>query len=175
MPRPLSRRAFRRRLERGAVALEYALVLPLFLAAVFALFEIGFTFVVQGLLDNATQHAARLMRIGNYSGSADEYNAQLVAKVCQDLMIGGHSVVPSCQINIQIYVAAADAGVPSGSGFASLKPATINGNVMTQTQDYVSSKYDVILQIGYAYPWALMTATGKTMLVSTLAFQTEPY
>jgi hypothetical protein len=46
---------------------------------------------------------------------------------------------------------------------------------MTQTQDYVSSKYDVILQIGYAYPWALMAATGKTMLVSTLAFQTEPY
>jgi Flp pilus assembly protein TadG len=172
---PSSRGPFRRRRERGAVALEYALVLPFFLAAVFALFSIGFTFVVQGLLDNATQHAARLMRIGNYSGSADEYGTQLVTKVCDDLSIGGHSVVPSCQTNIQVYVAATDAGVPSGSGFASLSPAKINGNVMTQRQDYVSSKYDVILQIGYAYPWALMDATGKTLLVSTLAFQTEPY
>ena len=175
MPALSTRGPFRRRRERGAVALEYALVLPFFLAAVFALFEIGFTFVVQGLLDNATQHAARLMRIGNYSGSADEYGAQLVSKVCNDLMVGGYSVLPSCRTNIQVYVAAADAGVPSGSGFAALSPAKINGNVMAQKQDYVSSKYDVILQIGYAYPWALMAATGKTMLVSTLAFQTEPY
>lgn len=175
MPLLAPRRLSLRRRERGAAALEYALVLPFFLAAVFALFEIGFTFVVQGLLDNATQHVARLMRIGNYAGSSDEYVTQLIATVCSDLTVGGYTVVPSCQSKLQVYVAAADAGTPSGSGFASLQPAKISGNAMTQTQDYVSSKYDVILQIGYAYPWALIAASGQTMLVSTLAFQTEPY
>ncbi|WP_206951711.1 TadE/TadG family type IV pilus assembly protein [Trinickia acidisoli] len=161
--------------ERGAVALEYALVLPMFLAAVFALFQLGFTFIAQGLLDNATHHAARLMRIGTLGGTSSQYAAQLATDVCNELVVGGQSFVPSCAANIQIYVAAANAGSPSGSGFATLKTATIANNVMTQTKAAIGPKYDVILQIGYAYPWALLASTGKTMLVSTLAFQTEPY
>lgn len=164
-----------RRRERGAVALEYALVLPLFLAAVFCLFELGFTFIAQGLLDNAVHHAARLMRIGTLSGSGSDYGSRLVTTICNDFVIGGYSYVPSCKTKIQIYVTATSAGTPSGRGFSTLKTAQISGNVMTHRKSYVGPKYDVVMQVGYAFPWAVVFASGDALLVSTLAFQTEPY
>ncbi|WP_183085110.1 TadE/TadG family type IV pilus assembly protein [Trinickia fusca] len=169
---PLHRRAAT---QRGAVALEYALVLPLFLVAVFAVFQFSAAFITQALLDNAAHHAARLARIGTMTGGPGNYGPRLTALVCDDLTVGGHSFVPSCARTIQIYVAAANSGAPAGSGFLTLAPATVNGTTMTQTKAALGPRDDVVLQIGYAFPWALFTTSANAMLVSTLVFQTEPY
>lgn len=161
--------------QRGAVALEYALVLPLFLAAVFAVFQFSAAFITQALLDNAAHHAARLARIGTLTGGGSTYGPRLTSLVCDDLTVGGHSFVPSCPQTIQIYVAAANSGTPAGSGFLTLTTATVNGGTMTQNKATLGPRYDVVLQIGYAFPWALLTTSANAMLVSTLVFQTEPY
>ena len=164
------------RRERGASTLEFVLILPFFLLVVFMIIELGLVFVAQELLDNAVRDGARLLRIGTLSGSS--YSTALATAVCNDLTTTTFTLVPSCTQNIQIYVAAASSGSPAGSGFQSLRTATVTGQSMTQTKALVSANYDVVMQIGYSYPWTLpgiSLLTGNTMLISTIAFQTEPY
>lgn len=162
--------------ERGAPALEFALVLPVFLFCVFVIFQLGILFITQELMDNAARDVARLMRIGTLTGKA--YASTLTTDVCNDLAVSGVTLIPSCSQNIQIYVAAVASGTPAGSGFTTLTTASVSNGVMTTTKAALASKYDVVLQIGYDFPWSaswLQSFTGNTMLVSTVAFQTEPY
>lgn len=161
--------------DTGAVALEYAIVLPLFLAIMLAVCALGFTFVTQELLDNAAHDAARMIRIGTFTGASSQYSASLTTRVCNDLTASGYNWVPSCASKIQIYVAAASSGAPAGSGFTTLSTATVANGVMTPGQGTLGAKYDVILQVGYNLPWVAAMFSGNSMLVSTLAFQTEPY
>jgi Flp pilus assembly protein TadG len=161
--------------DSGLVALEYAIVLPLFLAVVIGTFQFGMMFTRQSLMDNAARDAARLIRIGTLTGGSSTYSSQLVAAVCKDLTVNGYNLIPSCTANIQIYVAAASSGTTAGAGFATLTVASINNGVMTQSKASLSPKYDVILQVAYNMPWVASLFSGTAMLVSTLAFQTEPY
>lgn len=166
----------RRAAERGASTLEFVMILPFFLLVVFMVIELTFVFVSQELLDNAARDAARLMRIGTLTGSS--YSTALTTAVCNDLTFTNFALLPSCTSKIQIYVTALASGSPAGTGFKSLNTATVTGLTMTQTKAAVSANYDVILQIGYPFPWSvpgLKAITGTTMLMSTIAFQTEPY
>jgi Flp pilus assembly protein TadG len=161
--------------DSGVAALEYVIVFPLLLAVVIGTFQFGLMFTRQSLMDNAARDAARLIRIGTLTGASSTYSSNLVTAVCNDLTVSGYSLVPSCTTNIQIYVAAASSGAPAGVGFTTLAVATVSSGVMTQTKASLSPKYDVILQVGYNMPWVASFLSGTAMLVSTLAFQTEPY
>jgi Flp pilus assembly protein TadG len=161
--------------DSGVAALEYVIVFPLLLAVVIGTFQFGLMFTRQSLMDNAARDAARLIRIGTLTGASSKYSSNLVTAVCNDLAVSGYSLVPSCTTNIQIYVAAASSGTPAGNGFTTLAVASVNNGVMTQTKASLSPKYDVILQVGYNMPWVASFLSGTAMLVSTLAFQTEPY
>jgi Flp pilus assembly protein TadG len=164
------------RCQRGATTLEFALILPFFLLVVFMIIQLGLAFVAQTMLDNAAREGARLLRIGTLSGS--HYSTALTTAICNDITFPGFSLAPSCTTNLQLYVAATPSGNPAGSGFKSLTTSTVSGLTMTQSQASVSANYDVIMQIGYVYPWALPALshiTGSTLMMSTIAFQTEPY
>ena len=50
--------------RRGAAAVEFAIVAPLFLALLFSIFEAGYFFFVSSAVDQATARAARLIRTG---------------------------------------------------------------------------------------------------------------
>lgn len=176
LSRARRRLAASKRRARGATALEFALILPFFILVVTMILELSFVFVVQEMLDNAARDAARQLRIGNLSGSS--YASSLTTVICNDLTFSNFTLVPSCASNIQLYVAAATSGSPAGTGFTTLKTAAVSGQTMAQTQATVSANYDVLLQIGYSYPWmlpGLKLVTGNAMLISTIAFQTEPY
>lgn len=161
--------------DSGLVALEYAIVLPLFLVVVIGTFQFGLMFTRQSLMDNAARDAARLIRIGTLTGGSSTYSSGLTTAVCNDLTVSGYSLIPSCTANIQIYVAAASSGTTAGAGFTTLTVASVNNGVMSQSKASLSPKYDVILQVGYNMPWVASFLSGTAMLVSTLAFQTEPY
>jgi Flp pilus assembly protein TadG len=161
--------------DHGVVSLEYAIVLPFFMAIMFAIFQLSFAFITQELMDSAASDVARQIRIGTLTGSSSSYSTNLVAAVCNDLSVTGYQWVPSCTANIQIYVAAASSGSPAGTGFTGLTTASVSNNTMNQSKASLQPKYDVILQIGYNRPWIASGFTGNSMLISTLAFQTEPY
>ena len=58
------RRSGVRRRQRGAAAVEFALVAPLFLVMMFSLFEIGWFFFSTSIVDASASAAARLVRTG---------------------------------------------------------------------------------------------------------------
>ena len=160
--------------QRGVTTLEFAIILPMFLGFAFMIIQLAMVFASQELMDNAARHAARLMRIGTYTGSS--YASALTTGVCSDLSPTGITLIHTCSSTIQIYVAAAASGTPPGAGFTNLSAATVSNGVMTVSKAALSGKYDVLLQIGYKYPWFILLPTGgNTMLMSTTAFQTEAY
>ena len=164
-----------RRDDRGAVALEYAIVFPMFIAIVLGICALGFAFVTQELMDNATRDAARMIRIGTFTGTANQYSEALTTRVCNDLSASGYNWVSSCPSKIQIYVDATSSGTTAGTGFTALSTAAVANGVMTTSQSTLGPKYDVVLQVGYNLPWVAAMFSGHAMLISTLAFQTEPY
>jgi len=160
--------------DRGVTTLEFAILLPLFMTFVFMIFQFAMVLATLELLDNAAVNAARLMRIGTYTGSA--YSSALAASVCSNLSPTGLKLVQNCSTSIQIYVAASASGTPAGSGFKLLTPAVVNSGTMTTSKAALAAKDDVLLEIGYYYPWVIFQPkAGNTMLISTIAFQTEAY
>jgi len=166
--------AERRMGDRGVTTLEFAILLPFFLTFIFMIFQFAMIFATLVLLDNATNDAARAIRIGTYTGSA--YTSALTASVCSDLSPAGVALVQNCSTKVQIYVAAAASGTPAGNGFNQIVPATVGTGTMTTSKATLTAKDDVLLEIGYYYPWFIFLPTGgNSMLISTVAFQTEAY
>jgi len=157
----------------GSVAVEFALVAPIFFLFTLMIFEIGLDLLTLELMDDAVHDAARLMRIGTLTGSS--YGTTLTTDVCNIVI-----TIPSCSSTVQIYVAAAASGATAGSGFAGLADATVSSGTMTTTKATLASNYDVLLEIGYNRPWAVgwlsvITGESNTFLTTAFVFQTEPY
>jgi Flp pilus assembly protein TadG len=65
-----------RRDNRGAAAVEFALVVPLFLALLFSILEAGYFFFVSSAIDQAAARAARLIRTGQAQSQAQPINRE---------------------------------------------------------------------------------------------------
>jgi len=157
----------------GTAIVEFSLIAPLFLLVLFLVFEIALALFTQQNLDNAARYAARLIRAGSITGK--NYSSDLTTAIC------GHvALVPACQSNIEIYVAAAPSGDPPGSGFSAISTAAVADGMMTPSYAPLGADYAVILEIGYRPPWAAGLITSLVggnadLLLSTMVFETEVY
>lgn len=59
------------RSRRGATAIEFALLAPLFFAVIFAIFEAGYFFFISSAVDQAAAKAARLIRTGQVQSASN--------------------------------------------------------------------------------------------------------
>jgi len=162
-----------RRNDRGGTALEMAIILPFFLAFVFIIFELGMMFAAQELLDNAARDAARSMRIGTFAGSS--YASTVKTAICNNISSSTFNLIQSCGTSLKLYVSASDSGSPTGLGFTKLTAAPVTAGVMTEAQGTLAAKTDVLLELGYRFPWFIVVGSGTTLLTSIIVFQTEPY
>jgi Flp pilus assembly protein TadG len=159
--------------KRGAMAVEFALVGPLFVFLVAVAFDLGLVVFTQSVMDNAVRDAARLIET-NQSGSTA---SAFAAKLCTDM----EGLIP-CS-DLQYYVQAA-------GSFSAISPAVhtnssgdlqFNGSFAPGTPGQ-----DVVVQVAYKrptlIPWTLVYLDGTTstisktsnLLVSTVVFQNEP-
>jgi len=162
-----------RRAERGATVLEFVLILPFFLAFVFMIFELGMMFAAQQMLDNAARDAARAMRIGTYTGSS--YASTVKSGICSIVTSNNFNLIQSCSTTLKLFVSTAPSGAPTGNGFTQLTTAPVSGTTMTEAAGTLASKTDVLLELGYSFPWVIEVGSGNTLLTSIVVFQTEPY
>src|ERR1700757_628082 len=81
--RPFARRFLRA--ERGATAVEFALVSLPMLVMVFGLLELALVFLVGLTLDNATQIASRQIRTGEFQTSGGTSKANFKTLVCSNM------------------------------------------------------------------------------------------
>lgn len=151
--------------EHGTAAVEFGLVGLMFTLILLFTIEAGVAMFAQTALDEATRVASRLIRTGAVTSSGA---STFVSALCAKLPL-----VPNCSSSIQY-------NVVSGSSFASLSTAVTSNsaNKMTGTQFTPGTTgQDVVVQVGWTMPvvGSFIGKNGSMLLVSTVAFQNEPF
>jgi Flp pilus assembly protein TadG len=169
-------RRFRRN-RRGAVALEFALVAPVFIALLFAILETGIKFLAGEVLETATQESARMILTGQAQNGSFTTQSQFASHVCNQIP----ALFTSCNNNISVDIES----YPSFSNVTISNPIDSNGNLNTGNFQYSPGNACDIVVVRVFYPWQLfVTSVGynpmrmsgnKQLLSSTAAFRNEPY
>lgn len=147
--------------SRAAAAVEFAMVGSIFMLLVCMTLELGLTLFTQSVMDNALRDGARLIRTDQANSSST-----FVSAVCNEV---GTVLIPSCTTKLQYYVATA-------SSFSQLSAKT---STLPNSYTAGSSASDMLAQVAYSrptlIPWASKFLGGTDLLISTVAFQNEPY
>jgi Flp pilus assembly protein TadG len=159
------------RAERGATAIEFALVAMPFLVLVFALLELGLVILVSLGLENAVIDAGRTIRTGQVQTSGGTA-ATFKAAVCDKMSWIG----PTCSSALQV-------DVRTFSDFAATSTSASNTTVPTSMAWNPGVSGSIVLVRAY-YTWPLITpllqtglqsANGKRIIYAATAFTNEPY
>ena len=166
----------------GAAAVEFAIMVPVFLTAMFSLFEVGWFFFVNSTVDAAVGNAGRLIRTGQIqqmAGSDDDKFDAIYDQVCDVVDAFG-----DCNLNltveVQTYPTFADlAADTSAATCANAPPAELSaipftpGNELEIVRVRICYLYQTVnpaIGIDLSEP-----GSSKRRLVSTMIFRNEPY
>ena len=164
------------RCTKAATAVEFALVATPFFALLMALVQTGMVFFASRVLDEVAEQTSRYILTGQAQTSGMS-QAQFQTYVCNAVpaLFNCNNIM----INVQYYgsFAAANTATPTLTFDA-------NGNV-TNTWSWAPGAAGniVIMQLMYQWPVSLgplgfnlsNLSNGNRLLVSTVAFKTEPY
>ena len=147
--------------RRGAVAVEFALIMPVFLLVVLFMLDISIVLATQVTMDSAAQAAARQIKIGNLRTTSS-------APAVRSLICSKMGVFVSNCANIQVYAT-------SATTFGAMSRTSVVNNAFSPaTFNPGTSQTYVLLQIGYYDPMAAaLTGISNTFLTSTVAFENE--
>ena len=166
--------------QRGAAAVEFALVAAPFLALLFGIIELGLMFMGSVTLDNATQAAARQVRTGQVVSPATPDGKEKSKTAFKDSICNGMGWMKSdCLQNLVVDVRT----------FTQFNDVSYNNPIQKgafnpgQTTFETGGPSQIVLVRAY-YPWklyvplasgALEKTAGKTLLTSITTFRNEPY
>lgn len=157
--------------ERGATAVEFALVSIPFLLLVMAMIELGLVFLVSLSLENAIIDVGRTIRTGEVQG-AKTTAADFKAAVCNKMNWLGDRCAGALSLDVRTYADFTTVDASSGGATAP------NPTVWDPGQ-----AGSIVLVRGY-YEWPLVTplmntglqsAGGKRVIYAATAFMNEPY
>jgi len=177
--RPIKAAAVRfARAERGATAVEFALILLPFSALMFAIFELAAVFLVTTSLETATEMAARKIRTGEFQQSGSATKAAFRNELCDRLVWFTSSCQSDLVVESRTFSSFAGlAASPSQPG------QTFNANTTCWSPGRPT---DIVLVRTY-YKWRLVTpglnralqnmgdGSGLRLITTATAFRNEPY
>lgn len=165
------RRSFWRN-ERGATAVEFALIALPFFSVIWAIVETGLLYFADSALDNATTNAARLIRTGQAQAQgfdAAAFRAQVCAGVTPMLDCDGLKL----DVRTSADFAGADLGSPLGA------------DGMLDDSQFIYEDGQgldiVVVRVFYSWPVNLNllaangTSDGTYLLAAVTAFRNEPF
>ena len=166
------RRRYRR--EDGVTAVEFALIAPVFLGFIFALFETCLVFFMSVVLEHGTQDAARLVRTGQVPHG-------ITRPDFIDLVCDKATALPDCAARLEV-----DVKVISDFGSGSLSdPFDNTGNFITTGFGVDVGGPDEIIVVRTFYQWPLLTPglsaalsnmpTNHRLLFASQAMKNEPF
>lgn len=170
-------RRFRRN-RRGSVAIEFAMIAPIFFGLLFAIIESALMFFAGQVLETAIQDSARLILTGQVQNSGQKSNFtkdQFKEEVCNRLV-----AMFNCSglyVDVQSF--------PNGFGSVTItNPIDANKNFVDNTRYDTFQANSIVVVRGF-YQWQLFVtglgfnvanlAGNKRLLSATAAFQNEPY
>jgi Flp pilus assembly protein TadG len=161
--------------QKGATAVEFALLALPFLALLFAILETALLFFVGQLLDRGVADTARMIRTGQAQESGFDAEAFRTA-VC-DAMV----VISSCPSQLKIDVRTSD----SFAG-ADLSSPVVDGQLQVEDPEHYDDGHGgeiVVVRAFYEWPTFMRffgqdfatLANGNHLLTATAAFRNEPF
>ena len=170
------------RSERGATAVELALIAVPFFLLLFGTIELALVFLLSTSLENATDMAARQVRTGEMQTAGGASASTFKTLVCNNLgWLKG-----DCATNLYVDVRT----FASFQTVSSPQPITTSGNPPKKTFDQSKLAFNMgnagdIVVVRTYYTWPLITpmvqqaiqtlSDGKMVISSTAAFRNEPY
>ena len=178
-----TRRLLRRfvKTERGATAVEFAIVGGPFLYLMFAILELGLVFWSSQVLETAVANASREIYTGQFQTSAANANktdAQLAAQFKTN-MCNYVKALFDCNAEVSV-----DIRTAASFSSANSQQATNNGNYDTSNYGYQRVGTRQIGVVTAAMQYKLITRvlpsssgmpSGYRLIMATSTFKTEPY
>jgi Flp pilus assembly protein TadG len=172
------RRLIRRviRSERGAAAVEMALIASPFLMLLFGIFEIAMIFLISVSLENGMDLAARTIRTGQLQTGGSATASAFKTTICNNF--GWFQA--DCNNNLYV-------DVRTYSTFSSVTAPQLvqNGVFKSSSLQFTPGNADDIVVVRAYYQWTLIAPffnqalqqlnTGQSLLTATAAFRNEPY
>jgi Flp pilus assembly protein TadG len=162
-----------RRSRRGSVAVEFALVAPVFFALLFAIIEVAIVFFANQTLETVTQGSARYVMTGQAQNQGFDQTA-FKTYVCGQ--VPALFSCPNLYVDVQSY--------PAFSNVTINSQIDANNNFVAPT-NYNPGGPGSIVVVRVFYQWQLYVtgfgfnisnlAGSKRLLAATVAFQNEPY
>ncbi|MEO8301704.1 MAG: TadE/TadG family type IV pilus assembly protein [Rhizomicrobium sp.] len=177
--------------EKGSVAIEFAMVAPVFLLMLMATIESGIVFFAQSALQNSVNDAARLVKTGQSACFSTDVNGNCVGmtsdqfrkEVCDKVSV----LLQTCtkdqngNSNLQFDIKAYNGGF---GGVSNGSPLDVNKDLPNMTAFNTGNACDVVLVRAF-YRWPIITPglgyllanmKGSNHLLATAAaFRSEPY
>jgi Flp pilus assembly protein TadG len=164
------------RAQQGATVVEFALIAPVFIALLLAIFQTTIFLFAQQILQNAAVNAGRLIMTGQVQ-NGNVTQTQFANDVCPMV-----SVVFTCSklmINVQSYTSFSSAST-------SAPTLTYNsGGQVTNSWSYSVGTPGQVMVVQLVYQWPFVTGpigsvfsslgNGTTELMGVTAFRVEPY
>lgn len=97
-PTPSKRRGFRRD-QRGATALEFALIATPFIFMLMSVFDLGLIYMAQVSLDSATAQTARTIRTGQLQKAGGATASTFASAVCSNMTWAGTNCSSKLSVN----------------------------------------------------------------------------
>ncbi len=158
--------------ERGATAVEYALVGPIFLLLLVGQFELAYMMFTSVIVDGATASAARLVRTGQVQTAADPV-AAFQTQLCNRL----YGVISCNKLSYDVRTSSTFAGITFGLTFDEDGTPTDAG--------FSTGTVGDIVVVTVTYRWTFYTPMVYTLfgdsqgttkrIYSTAVFRNEPY
>jgi len=166
------------RAERGATAIEFAMIsLPL-MVLIFGVVELAMVLVVATSLESAVESAGRLIRTGEFQTGAATTKADFKSLVCQRMSFLGPKCATSLYVDVRTFN-----NFAALAGNAPQNPAAFN---TAATCFQPGQPTDIVLVRVY-FQWTLFTpllsnaledmggGSGKRLLSFATAFRNEPF
>jgi Flp pilus assembly protein TadG len=158
----------------AVVALEFAILAPVFMVVMLGIVDTGLLLTSQAMLDTATADAARLILTGQASSNGAAFGNQLCSEVS--------SMIDCSSLTYRVLTGNSFGAIPASYtlangapvGFSAYPAAISAGNAGgSLTNDFV------VVQVAYQRPWLfamLAPAMGSSteLLLSTAVFENEP-
>ena len=166
-----------RRSQRGATAVEFALIAPVFLATLIAIFEIALFLFAQQYLQSAATEAGRQFMTGQAQNSGQTEQQFIQSVICPQIQTLFNC--SSVMVNVQSY-----------SSFSNANSAAPTLTFDAQGQVTNNWAYDPgspgdVMVVQLIYQWPIVSGpfgyvlanlgNGKTEIVGVAAFRVEPY
>ncbi|OYU68519.1 MAG: pilus assembly protein TadE [Alphaproteobacteria bacterium PA2] len=163
--------------KRGAVAVEFAIILLPFLVLMFGTVELGMVFMTSSTLQNATDEAARRIRTGEFQATSTT-KAQFKTLVCNNMSWLKTSCAGNLTVDVQTF---SDFGGIGGA--AGIDPANFDPNDTCWSPGQAG---DIVLVRTY-YKWQIFTpfldqslvnmgdGSSQRLITTAASFRNEPW